>query len=69
MEADLQYVHWRWSMNGKSKSSWVRARKVPDDEGELRKMFALAVSDDVKVVMNNQLFRYRDKFYCQHEGG
>ena len=51
-----------------SKSSWVRARKVPD-EGELRKMFALAVSEDVKVVMNNHLFRYRDKFYCQHEGG
>ena len=32
-------------------------------------MFALAVKEDVKFVMGNHVFRYRDKYYCQSEGG
>ena len=50
------------------KSSWNKAARIPD-QVELRRMFALAVSEDVKVVMENHLFRYRDKFFCQREGG
>ena len=50
------------------KSSWNKAARIPY-QVELRRMFALAVSEDVKVVMENHLFRYRDKFFCLCEGG
>ena len=44
-------------------SSWVKAAKVPYEK-EARKLFASAVSEDVKCVMRNHLFRFRDKYYC-----
>ena len=54
-----------WS---EEKSLWLKPNREPTDE-ESKKMLALAVSMAVKNVMQRHLFRFRDKFYNQNEGG
>ena len=46
----------------------IKAEKDPDDI-ELRKMFAIAVSEEVRYIMSNHSYGYRDKTLIQTEGG
>ena len=47
---------------------WVRNIGQPS-ESDVRKMFALALSQEVKTVMQKHTFRFKDKMYVQDEGG
>ena len=46
----------------------MKADRKPN-ENELRMLFALAVSEEVRYIMSNHSYRYRDKVMLQTEGG
>ena len=51
-----------------SSSPWVTPLKSLNDSVR-RKMFAVLVSEEVKYVMQNHLFRFGETHYRQSEGG